>query len=108
MNPNANGGTGRYFVQAVVTHKDKTKDTYYAQNGVTVPITSEDEKIDVTLYTISTNGCTYVGTYVYNGLTKEYNDITISGGGKSYVGKVNPASAPATAVSYTHLRAHET
>ena len=96
VNPNANGGTGRYFVQAVVTHSDGKTDTYYAQNGVTVPITSEDENIDVTLYTISTNGCTYVGTYVYNGLTKEYNDITISGSGKSYVGKVNPASAPAT------------
>ena len=97
VNANANGGTGRYFVQAVVTHSDYTKDTYYAQNGVTVPITSEDRTVDVTLYTVSTNGCTYVGTYVYNGTITEgskYQDIT--GEDNAYVGKVNPASAPAT------------
>ncbi|MGN0476066.1 MAG: starch-binding protein, partial [Ruminococcus sp.] len=97
VNANANGGTGRYFVQAVVTHSDYTTDTYYAQNGVTVPITSEDKTVDVTLYTVSTNGCTYVGTYVYNGTITEgskYQDIT--GEDNAYVGKVNPASAPAT------------
>ena len=95
VNSDANGGTGRYFVQAVVTHKDDTTNTYYAQNGVTVPITSDDKTVDITLYTVSTNGCSYVGSYVYNGLTKKYNDITANGG-TSYVGKVNPASAPAT------------
>lgn len=95
VNPNANGGTGRYFVQAVVTHSDGKINTYNAQNGVTVPIRSDDQKVDVTLYTISTNGCTYVGTYVYNGLDSDYNDIT-ENGGKAYVGKVNPTSAPAT------------
>ncbi|MDY4812593.1 MAG: InlB B-repeat-containing protein, partial [Ruminococcus sp.] len=96
VNSGANGGTGRYFVQAVVKHNDNTTNTYYAQNGVTVPITSDDQKVDVTLYTVSTNGCSYVGSYVYNGLTQGYNDITLKGD-NSYVGKVNPASAPATA-----------
>lgn len=95
VNSGANGGTGRYFVQAVVKHKNGTTHKYYAQNGVTVPITSDDETVEVTLYTVSTNGCSYVGSYVYNGLTSKYNDIT-SNGGKAYVGKVNPASAPAT------------
>ena len=95
VNSSANGGTGRYFVQAVVKHKNGTSDKYYAQNGVTVPITSDDETVEVTLYTVSTNGCSYVGSYVYNGLTSDYNDITANGG-TAYVGKVNPASAPAT------------
>ena len=99
VNSGANGGTGRYFVQAVVKHNDNTTNTYYAQNGVTVPIKSDDQKVDITLYTVSTNGCSYVGSYVYNGLITEgskYQDITTSGKGTEYVGKVNPASAPAT------------
>ena len=99
VNSGANGGTGRYFVQAVVTHSDGKTNTYYAQNGVTVPIKSDDQKVDVTLYTVSTNGCTYVGSYVYNGTITDgskYQDITTSGDGDAYVGKVNPASAPAT------------
>lgn len=99
VNSGANGGTGRYFVQAVVTHSNDTTNTYYAQNGVTVPIKSDDQKVDITLYTVSTNGCSYVGSYVYNGKITEgskYQDITTSGKGTEYVGKVNPASAPAT------------